>query len=321
MNSISVYGYHPDMLATFDASLSTKDVLKDKENVRDPHRWNDQPTGCPLLGLPYELRAQIYSYVLPSTSNEPILGITWRRATAPMWATCRKVYHECIDRLYSDCTFDIDVKFDCVIFHHQYSRGQLTLRRNFNFPEIIPARNVDLLRRVHVRVHEVDSYMGMINFNYSNTIGLAMGVSTQVQKLCDVLRGVPEIRDLQVTYTGYSDQSAKLMPCILAPFHVLKNTRAVTFVGFDSFEGDYAIQLLRRLTNAYTRNSILSLPSNIRADIYRHVLPYRTCSMINGIKKDIWHPGDASIKRTCKSIYEETNHLLHGLSESESLSC
>lgn len=141
--------------------------------------------------------------------------------------------------------------------------------------------------------------MGMVKYNYENTTGLAIGVSMQVQKLCDVLQELPEIRELQITYSGQSHESAGLMPYIMEPFRVLKNTKAVTFVGFDSFEPRYSNQLLDHLSNAYTRNSILSLPSEIRAEIYRiraeiypSVLPYSIHSEFNGIREVMWDPGD-----------------------------
>ncbi len=62
---------------------------------------------------------------------------------------------------------------------------------------------------------------------------------------------------------------------------------------------------------------ILSLPPEIRAEIYRHLLPYSTCSETNGIREVVWHSGDAAIMRTCRLIYEETYHFLYGLCEFE----
>lgn len=95
------------------------------------------------------------------------------------------------------------------------------------------------------------------------------------------------------------------------------NTKAVTFVGFDAFVHKYSTQPPNGLTNACTRSHILMLPPEIRAEIYRHLLPFSTCSETNGIRDVVWYSGEATIMRTCRLIYQETYHLLYGLNDFE----
>lgn len=325
MASFSVYGYDNEMLASFD----TYGIEEEKEpEEKEPEKKEESSTftpSFPLLRLPYELRNQIYSYLMPRTFEKPFSGIVWRRATAPIWATSPKVYNECIRMLYSNCIFVIDVKFDSIRFQYQWlldrssqdALGPLVPKSVCKFPDKIPSRNRDSMRKFHIRVHVVDSYEGMIKYNYSNPVVLAMGVRGQVQKLCNVLVDLPEIRELQIEHHGCDLPSHDLIALMLGPFQALKNTKQVTVGGGQFANDEYALQLQKQLTNAYTRNSILSLPEEIRAHIYRHVLPYSTSFRNGDIKEVTWHPGDATIMRTNRSVYEETRHLLYGLSEFE----
>ena len=70
MASISVYGYNTEMLIPHDSSLNEE--AREISQLEGPHRLRTGCTRCPFLELPYELRAQIYNYVLPSTSNVTI---------------------------------------------------------------------------------------------------------------------------------------------------------------------------------------------------------------------------------------------------------
>jgi len=94
MASISVYGYDPEMLIDHDELYN--EGISSESNVVEAHKLEAQSTSCPLLELPYELRAQIYSYVLPSTTRLTKYGAVWHRATAPMWSASRQLYNECI---------------------------------------------------------------------------------------------------------------------------------------------------------------------------------------------------------------------------------
>ena len=318
MTSISVYGYEPDMLAAVNAlrieEESPKQIAKPPGDLVRSSAKEDQTT-CHLLSLPYELRCQIYRCIMPTTILVPT-GVVWFRATAPIWVTCRMIYRECIGMLYSDCTFDVNVTYEDPTFRHKWFNTKskypkMVLNRNLQFPQIIPSRYRNLIRRIRVVVNQVGSYEGMIKFNYSNPESLALGVKAQVQKLCDVLKDVPEIRDLVIVYNGHWNEDPEMMRLVLGPFRMLRNTRNVALLQCESIDPTFAPQLEKKLTDAYTRNSILSLPTQVRAEIYRQLLPYSPSSGASGVKAAACRSGDLSIMRTCKLIYAETSQMLY----------
>ncbi len=322
MASISVYGYDHDMLTTYHSNHDEKEPREPSRVVGLPPSTERPHSHTPFafLDLPYELRAQIYGYVMPSTYSTSS-GNVFIRATAPIWTASRRIHRECIGMLYSDCTFDIHVTYEGVDFCCQwentqsaYSQKALIHKRKFRFPNIFATHHRPLIRKMMVRVNEVDSYEGMMRYSYSSPEVLALGVRTQVEKLCNVMRTLPKIQELCIVYRCYPDEVPDSMRLILEPFHVLQNTESVEIRSSRLFGLEFAQQLQKILTQAYYRNSILSLPAEVRAEVYRHLLPYSTNSVVDGINQIAWHKGDATIMRTCKSIYEETYHLLYGLS-------
>ncbi len=231
MTAISVYGYDTEMLVAHDPSFH-EDASETSELV-ESHKLRTGCTRCPFLELPYELRAQIYRYVLPSTSNVTNRGLVWNRG-APIWATNRQIHSECIGPLYGNGTFLIEVGYDYIQFIHQYRlpTSNLVAKRVHNFPEKIPARYQTLMRRFQITVKEVDSYTGMIMYNCSNTEALYMKLRQQMQKVCDFLRGLPEVRKLEILY----DQEyrkvnmERLMELPTKPFRGLANVVAFSVV-------------------------------------------------------------------------------------------
>ena len=199
MTPISVYGYDTGILVAHD--LSSKEKACETSELEEPHKLRTGCTRCLFLELPYELRAQIYSYVLPNTSNVTNRGLVWDRG-APIWATNRQIYSECIGPLYGNGTFLVEVGYDHIHFVHQYRlpTSNLVAKRVHIFPEKISARYQTLMRRFQITVKEVDSYTGMIIYNCSNTEALYMKLRQQMQKICDFLQGLPEICNLEILY-------------------------------------------------------------------------------------------------------------------------
>lgn len=115
MDSMSVYGYAAHTLASTDSPYSHQP----QESTKAEQPRISRPKSCPFLNLPYELRSQIYSYVLLNTTEHPHQGIVWNRATAPIWATNQQIYRECINLMYGNPTFLIDVRYDRVEFLYQ----------------------------------------------------------------------------------------------------------------------------------------------------------------------------------------------------------
>ena len=227
MASISIYGYDTRMLVAHESSFNEEAL--ETSQLEEPHKLRTRCTRCPFLELPYELRAQIYGYVLPSTSNVANRGLVWDRG-APIWATNRQIHSECIGLLYGNGTFLVEVGYDYIQFIHQYRlpTSNLVAKRIHGFPEKISARYQTLMRRFQITVKEIDSYTGMILYNCSNTEALYMKLRQQMQKLCDFLRGLPEVRRLEIIY----DQEyrkvnmERLMELPSKPFRGLSNVVA-----------------------------------------------------------------------------------------------
>lgn len=231
MTSISVYGYDTEMLVARN-SYFTEEACETSK-LEEPHQLRTGCTRCLFLELPYELQAEIYSHVLPNTSNVTNRGLVWNRG-APIWATNRQIHSECIGPLYGNGTFLVEVGYDYIHFIHQYRlpTSNLIAKRIHMFPEKISARYQTLMRRFQITVKEVDSYTGMIIYNCSNTEALYMKLRQQMQKLCDFLQGLPEIRNLEILY----DQEyrkvnmERLMELASKPFWGLSNVVALSIV-------------------------------------------------------------------------------------------
>ena len=142
MTSISVYGYDPQMLAAVNAQSIVQKVQEQSEEPLEAAiscPVQKIRTECYLLNLPYELRSQIYRYTMPATILTP-MGIVWLRATAPIWATCRIIYRECIGMIYSDCWFDINVTYEKPTFGYQWSTPKA------GFPKWFTLANLSFLK-------------------------------------------------------------------------------------------------------------------------------------------------------------------------------
>ena len=311
MNSISVYGFNPEMLAVSDP-LYFHHEPKEGRKAEQPRISRQK--GCPFLKLPYELRTQICSYVLPSTTDHPIRGIVWIRATAAIWAINRQVYRECIRLMYGNPTFLVDVRYDKVEFLYQWNLPQTSLvpKRIFRFPDPFAARNRSLMRKL------VDSYTGMIKYNYGNPEILARGLRCQVESLCGLLNEMHEIRKLQISYHGGDVQSHKALPLVMEPFWQLKKTKTVTVKDPERVNEALRTKLQERLTDAYTKNSLLCLPLKLREHVYRHTLSHTLFIGTRDEKVITRFPGDISILSTCRQIHNEATRVLYATNESAS---
>ncbi len=315
MNSVSVYGYDPEMLAVSDSLYFHQP--QDPPKAEQPQISKQK--GCPFLRLPYETRAQIYSYLLPSTTDHPDRGVVWIRAPAAIWAACRQVYKECIRLMYGDPTFLIEAKYDKLEFLYQWIllKKPLVPKRIFNFPDPIASRNMHLMRKFHIRIHLVDGYTGMIKYNYSNPEVLARGLRCQVNTLCNFLRELHEVRELRLSYHGGDEESHKVLPLVMEPFWRLKQTMRATVEDLGPMNEELRTKLQEHLTDAYTKNSLMRLPLELREHVYRHALPH-TLSTGTGDKKIItWCQGDISILSTCRQVNVEATRVLYATNEFE----
>lgn len=315
MDGLSVYGYDPEMLVVSDSLY----LHQTREQPKAEEPQTPRQRGSPFLNLPYELRAYIYTYVLPSTIDHPDRGVVWLRATAAIWTTNRQIYRECITLMYCNPTFLIDIRYDRVELLYQFLLYQSSLipKRIFNFPDPIAARNWPLMRKFHLRVHQVDSYTGMIKYNYSNPEVLARALRCQVDILCAFLKELPEILELRISYYGGDEESHKVLPLAMEPFWQLRNTQAVTMQVPGQVSEGFGTKLQEHLTDAYMRNSLMRLPLELREHVYRHALPHSLSTDTGDNKIFTWFSGDISILGTCRQINMEATRVLYATNEFE----
>lgn len=226
-SSISVYGYDPDMykLAGLDQS---------KKTCKSTDKWHHQlaegSQTSPFLDLPYELRALIYSFILPSTFFSESKDVVWLRGKISILSVNHMIYDEAIKIIYGEATFAINVVWDCVTFDYKWLLPKgLVPRRTMAFPEMISSRNWSLVHNLRIRVYHVDEYTGMIKYNHGNASHLVNGVRDQVELLCKVLRKIPKICRLQIEFLN-EDLESEAGDIILKPFLSLQSVYPIQFI-------------------------------------------------------------------------------------------
>ena len=176
LDSISIYGQDTRLL---DA-IYPPPASPPRSPVTSPLKSSDPsiPTSkCHLLSIPLELRQHIYSYLLPCTSD--ILAkeqkFVWIRGNTALLSTCRQIHEECAGQLYGTNTFSLYVVWDCIIFDYAWIlRSSLQPRRRMAFPETFSmkrrTRGLRLIKKIHVRVHHMDSYTGELYARFHSNV-------------------------------------------------------------------------------------------------------------------------------------------------------
>ncbi|KAI9874679.1 MAG: hypothetical protein M1830_009421 [Pleopsidium flavum] len=209
------------------------DDFGSKRHLReDPKLCSTTITGRPrlLLQLPFEIRSHICSYLLPTTVEQNSKGIVWRRGNVAILAVNKQLYEEALKILYGNSTFVVDVDWDAISFKYQWLLPSgLVPSRTMRFPDDIAARNVPLIKRLHIRVHHVDSYTGMVKYNYGGH-GLTDGLKSRVEDLCRVLKGFPVLAKLEIELLD-GNKDMELGQTVLEPFSQLSNVHRATVSG------------------------------------------------------------------------------------------
>ncbi len=229
MAAISVYGYTPETLLT--PNLLPEQQPKSMSQDVDAHILKAGSTACPLLGVPLELRQQIFSYVLPSTFSDASKECVWLRGNLAINSTNKQIHDECIQIMYGRCTFFIDISMEGIHWFYQslLPTKNLVTNRVFEFPAKFPAHNRQYMRNFFVRVNQVDSYTGMIKYNCSSCQVLARRVGEQVELFCDFLGSLPEIHELTLQYRGPAIDSQDAFSGLeMKPFWKLETLLKIT---------------------------------------------------------------------------------------------
>ncbi|KAK7190068.1 hypothetical protein DPSP01_006365 [Paraphaeosphaeria sporulosa] len=135
---------------------------------------------------------------LPRSDREVGNEIVWRLGCISLLSTCHEIHDECVDMIYGDNTFVIDVSFDTIKFRQRWhTANNLTPGRSYAFLDHFSQRNLMKIKNYIVNVEHVDDYTGMIKFNCGGR-GLTAGIRGRVQELVDLLVAVPNLHRLHV---------------------------------------------------------------------------------------------------------------------------
>ncbi|KAF2715039.1 hypothetical protein K504DRAFT_469366 [Pleomassaria siparia CBS 279.74] len=263
------------------------------------------PKLSPLLRIPIELRHQIYTYVLPSTSSFDVRlqrgsgeqperseynltfvretfgngvwkmqktlpktdretgnEIVWRRGSIGILGVCKQVHDECVDLIYGDNVFVIDVAFDGIKFRYRWrTANNLTPNRSILFLTHFSQRNLMRIKNYVINVEHVDDYTGMIKYNTGGR-GLTAGIRDRVQNLLDLLSVVPHLHRLHIhlidgaisrvrfpsgrVHRVQDENNFSHSQIVLDPFHRLYAVRKASVTGVSD---EYAKALEQSMTN------------------------------------------------------------------------
>lgn len=197
------------------------------------HCIQGAPIRCHLLKIPFELRAEIFTYLLPTTINRPMTGTHWIPGTTALLAVSKQIHDEAASLLYGRATFTLEVLGRVgVVFKY---KGQRRPWKWYSFPSIIGQSYCRFIRKIHI---SVVYFEGLFHF-------LAVRLRNCVRSLSAFLKTLPNIR-VKIRWVN----DACLIPPgrdeeILEPFLSLESVRSV------SIEGQMSASLQRRLGKAH----------------------------------------------------------------------
>lgn len=245
MTSYSVYGYDARMLDRIygrNQECSNLDSSAARSQESFGSETDTFPSRCHLLSIPAELRALIFSYILPRTIvNDTRRLNAWIRGSTSLLRTCKSLHAEAAHLMYGRSHFTIDIAWDSITFDGRYlwARPGSVRRRSYDFPRCFGEQYLPLIQTLVIKIHIVDNYLGMIKYNHHNPAGLLHGYRTQVEHLCTVLEQLPHLKRLGIWFrddsmTPGSDEA------VLSPFSHFRAARTSSSPGLsgDADDGD-----------------------------------------------------------------------------------
>lgn len=239
MTPISVYGYDTRMLdqlygttpacSSLDSSAAQPQESFDSETNIDPSR-------CYFLSIPAELRAQIFSYILPRTIGDDTRRLNaWTRGSTSLLHTCKVFHAEAAHAMYGRSHFTVNIAWDTITFEYRYlwAHPGSARRRSYDFPRCFGEQYLSLIQTLVVKIHIVDNYLGMIKYNHQNPAGLLYGYRTQVERFCTVLERLPHLKRLAIWFRDdtMTPGSAR---AVLAPLSDCRAARTSSSAGLPS---------------------------------------------------------------------------------------
>lgn len=230
MTSFSVYGYDARMLDQFygrNQECSSLDASAARFQEPFDPETDTPPSRCHLLSIPAELRAHIFSNILPRTIvNDTRRLNAWIRGSTSLLRTCKSLHAEAAHLMYGRSHFTIGIAWDSITFDCRYlwARPGSIRRRSYDFPRCFGEQYLQLIQTLVVKIHIVDNYLGMIKYNHHNSAGLLHGYRTQVEHLCTVLEQLPHLKRLGIWFRDDS-MTPGADEAVLSPFSHFRAAR------------------------------------------------------------------------------------------------
>lgn len=199
----------------------------------------------------------------PRSDREAGNEIVWLRGCTAILGANHQIHEECVDMMYGQSTFVIDVSFDAIKFRQRWrTASNLTPSRSYSFLDHFSQRNLMSIKNYIINVEHVDDYTGMIKYNCGGR-GLTAGIRAKVQELVDLLSAVPYLRRLHVhlidgaisrvrfpsgrVHRVQDEQNYSSSQTVLDPFKRLSGVRQAQVTGVSN---EYAEALEKSMTDS-----------------------------------------------------------------------
>ncbi|KAF2199306.1 hypothetical protein GQ43DRAFT_120526 [Delitschia confertaspora ATCC 74209] len=247
-----IYHYLLPSTSHSDSNLQCDTVKPEKSGYKLPYVHQ-------LLGPPtWKLQTRS-----PKTDREGSNDVVWRRGSIALLGVNHQIHNECVDMIYGENVFVIDVNFDGIRFRYKWLLpSNLTPNRTYSFLDHFSQRNLCRIRNCVVNVEHVDDYTGMIKFNCGGR-GLTAGIRRQVENLVEQLSLAPSLHKLHIhlidkgisrqrlpsgrVHRVQDERNFAASQTVLDPFYKLHEVRNAKVTGVST---EYSESLERRMTAA-----------------------------------------------------------------------
>ena len=230
-----------------------------------------------ILRLPLEIRSRVYEYILPYTIERPDSNGTmaiWNPGQINLLSVCHVVYEECMDILYGDNIFNINIESNRVRFNKiSHSVHSSVIINKHDFFNVFSERNFCRMRQFLINIHQPVEGTCPIKYEFARR-NFDQALRLQIEAVVDVLNCAKFLRSVKVQHDvgnwhPSSPISANIFPeaenniftsaeKVLSPFSQLSDVRTVNISGAvnrnfaKAMEKNMSTELWRRDVNQMT---------------------------------------------------------------------
>ena len=192
-------------------------------------RFRSRSRKISFLVLPYELREQIYDYVLPHRTTFTENSI-WIAGNINVMLVCRQVYHDCVAILYGKNVISISIgpAINRFIFRKRLSSGG-TVRGSILFPRNFPTQFKYILEQLELDIHLRDT-LPMGREEMIKGYGKKMAANLQLLAK-EVLSGIVDLRELKINVSYATNYEKAQALSVLLPLANLRNVKKLSIEG------------------------------------------------------------------------------------------